>query len=366
MSSASPERSPIGRLSDGRDVERWTLTTGDIAVDVLSFGGIVQRLVVPDREGRPGNVVLGFDEVEPYETVSPYFGALIGRYANRIARARFTLDGHEYRLPVNNLQNCLHGGSPGFDRRLWSVREVDAASSGGVAVRLDLHSPDGENGFSAALDVEVTYTLTPAAELRIDYLARNVEPAGGRSTVVNLTQHAYFNLAGEGAGSIEDHLLQLNASRYTPITDQLVPTGELAPVDGTPFDFRTPTRIGERIREAHPQLMFAQGYDHNLVLDGDQPADAPAGLSRAAVVTDPGSGRVLEVWTDQPGVQLYSGNFLDATLVGPSGRAYRQGDGFCLETQHFPDSPNQPDFPSTVLGPQETFRTSTLWRFGTA
>jgi aldose 1-epimerase len=291
---------------------------------------------------------------------STYFGALVGRYANRIASGRFMLDGRTYELPVNDGPNTLHGGTEGFDKRVWSVEQV-----GATGLRLTLVSPDGDQGFPARLAVTVTYTLD-ADSLRLDYEATNTEDEGGPATVVNLTNHSYYNLAGEGSGSVADQELRLLASSYLPVSSTSIPLGEPSPVDATPLDFRTPAPIGARWREGDPQLAATGGYDHNFVLDGaGVGAPVRAGLPLAAVAADPASGRVLEVWTDQPGVQLYSGNKLDGTLRGKSGRLYRQGDGFCLETQHWPDSPNHPSYPSTVVRPRETFRTSTLWRFTT-
>jgi len=345
---------PVGALADGTPVERHVLRSDSLEVAVLTYGGIVQSLHAPDRDGRPADVVLGFDEVRRYQEASPYFGALVGRYANRIAGGRFELDGHAYEVPVNNGPNSLHGGAGGFDKKVWRAEEL----AGAAGVRLSLTSSDGDQGYPARLDVTVTYTVD-GDSLRIDYEARNAEPEGGPSTVLNLTNHSYWNLAGEGSGTVGGHELQVNASRYLPVDATSIPLGGPAPVEGTPFDFRTPTAIGSRWREGDDQLAGAGGFDHNLVLD---PSSEP---SLAAVVHEPVSGRVLEVWTDQPGVQFYSGNFLDGTLRGKSGRLYRQGDAFCLETQHWPDSPNHPDYPSTVLRPQQTFRTTTVYRLTT-
>jgi aldose 1-epimerase len=351
---------PFGTLPDGTAVTAFRLRSDDLEVTVLDHGGVVQSVLAPDRDGARADVVLGFDAAEPYATVSPYFGALVGRFANRIAHARFSLDGREYRLQANNGPNSLHGGPGGFDKQRWDAEEL-----GGTGVRLSLVSPDGDEGFPGQLAVTVTYTLT-GDSLRMDYEARNEEAEGGPATVVNLTNHSYWNLAGEGSGSVAEHELQLHASRYTPIDPTSIPTGEPAPVQGTPFDFRTPTPIGARWRQGHEQLANAGGYDHNFVLDGvDGGAPERDGLGLAGVVRDPGSGRVLEVWTDQPGVQVYSGNQLTGQLRGKAGRLYRSGDALCLETQHFPDSPNRPDFPSTVLRPQQTFRTATVVRLTT-
>jgi aldose 1-epimerase len=345
-----PRREPFGTLADGREIDRWTLSRGGTRLKVLSYGGIVQSLELPDRAGRRANVSLGFDRLEPYLTDSPYFGALIGRYGNRIARGRFTLDGTEYQLPANDGPNSLHGGDRGFDKRVW-----DVTPHGPAGLTLRYTSPDGEMGYPGTLDVRVDYTLDGGGDFRIDYRATTDAP-----TVVNLTSHTYFNLGGEGSGGVDDHRLSLAAGRYTPIDAILIPTGELAPVAGTPFDFRRAKPIGEDIREGHEQLRYAQGFDHNFVLD----KGTTARPEHAATLWDPASGRLMTITTTEPGVQFYSGNFLDATLTGTSGRTYRQGDALCLETQSFPDSPNQPHFPSTVLRPGETYRSSTVHSFG--
>ncbi|MFG3506721.1 aldose epimerase family protein [Streptomyces sp. NPDC047821] len=347
-----PVRERFGTLADGTAVHRWTLRNGGTRLKVLSYGGIVQSLEVPDRHGRYANVSLGFDDLDAYVSSSPFFGALIGRYGNRIAGGRFTLDGREHRLSVNDGPNSLHGGARGFDKRVWDVEPFTDRT--GVGLVLRYVSADGEMGYPGTLRVTVTYTLTPRGEWRVDYAATT-----DRATVVNLTNHTYYNLAGEGGGDVLGHELRLAASRYTPTDATLIPTGELAPVAGTPFDFRSGKPIGEDIRTAHPQLVLAQGYDHNWVLD----KGATARPLPVATLRDPGSGRTMTIATTEPGVQFYSGNFLDGTLAGPSGRTYRQGDGLCLETQHFPDSPNRPEFPSTVLRPGATYRSTTVHRF---
>ena len=343
---------PWGSTANGADVTRYTMSNGDMQVSILTYGGIIQSVWVPDRRGRRANVVLGYDNLADYLARSPFFGALIGRYANRIANATFSLDGTTYKLPANNNGNTLHGGPQGFDKRIWSAAPF--AEERRVGVVLTYVSPAGEMGFPGTLTTSVTYTLTPRNALRIDYAATTDAP-----TVVNFTNHAYFNLRGEGSGTIYDHKLKIHASAYTPVDAELIPTGAIASVVGTPFDFTSSTPIGQRIRERDQQLVFAQGYDHNWVLDD---SDGP-GLHPAAWARDPDSGRVLTVQTTEPGLQFYSGNFLNGTIYGTSDHAYRQGDAFALETQHFPDSPNQPTFPSTVLRPDEVFSSSTVYRF---
>ncbi|CAA9348978.1 MAG: Aldose 1-epimerase [uncultured Nocardioidaceae bacterium] len=342
----------FGTTPGGRAVDRYTLTnTRGMRMKVLTFGGVIQKLRVPDRNGKLTNVVLGFDTVGEYaDDADPYFGSLIGRYGNRIARGQFTLDGETYQLPINNPPNSLHGGNRGFDDRLWRAEPVRRNGKVGLALRLT--SRAGDQGYPGTLQVGVTYLLRNDNSIRIRYRATT-----DAATVVNLTQHSYFNLQGEGTSSIYDHRLRLNAPRFTPVDSTLIPTGDLRAVGGTPFDFRSAKPIGRDIRDATTQLLHGQGYDHNWVL-----ADG-RGLRLAARVHEPDSGRVLTILTEEPGIQFYSGNFLDGTLVGPSGKAYRQGDGFALETQHFPDSPNQPDFPSTVLRPDEVYKTSTVWQF---
>lgn len=343
---------PWGTTPDGQAVERYTLSNKGMTVRILTYGGIIQTLEVPDRRNEPVNVVLGFSDLAGYieSGNSPYFGALIGRYGNRIAEGRFMLDGVTYQLPINNPPNSLHGGTVGFDKLVWAATPIQGDRS--VGLQLDLTSPAGDQGYPGTLDVQVTYTLTRDQKLEIHYTATTDAP-----TVVNLTNHTYWNLQGEGSSSILDHELTLPASAYTPVDDTLIPTGEIADVTGTPMDFRSPTAIGERIREPFEQLLFGQGYDHNWVLD--RPDDGS--LQLAAKLRDPDSGRTLRMWTTEPGIQFYSGNFLDATLVGTGGHVYRQSDGLALETQHFPDSPNQPQFPSTTLRPGETYDTTTVF-----
>ncbi|CAL9583233.1 Aldose 1-epimerase [Streptomyces sp. enrichment culture] len=347
-----PVKELFGKLADGTKVYRWSLENGGTRMKVLSYGGVVQSLEVPDRRGRYANVSLGFDNLDDYVARSPHFGALIGRYGNRIAGGRFTLDGTTYQLSVNDGENSLHGGALGFDYRVWDVEPFSKGSDVGLV--LHYTSIDGEMGYPGTLKATVTYTLTRSGDWRIDY-----EATTDKATVVNLTSHVYWNLAGEGSGTIEDHELSIAASRFTPTDAGLIPTGELAPTAATPFDFRRAKPIGRDIRAAHPQLVLAKGFDHNWVLD----KGITARPEHIATLRDPSSGRTLRIATDQPGLQFYSGNFLDGTLTGTGGRLYRQGDALCLETQHYPDSPNQPSFPSTVLRPGETYRTTTVHSF---
>jgi aldose 1-epimerase len=333
-------------------VELYTLTNnGGASATISSYGGIVIALNVPDRSGQREDVVLGFDNLDDYRKAGPYFGALIGRYGNRIANGQFNLNGVAYTLAQNDGPNSLHGGLKGFDKVVWEAKRID--SPVGPALELTYLSPDGEEGYPGNLAVTVVYTLTHDNELKINYTA-----TADQDTIVNLTHHAYFNLAGHNRGDILGHILTINADRFTPVNETLIPTGELRPVAGAPFDFTRPTAIGARIDQADEQLKFGLGYDHNWVLNNHD-----GSLALAATVSDPGSGRVLEVWTTEPGVQFYSGNFLDGSQIGKGGHAYQQRQGFCLETQHFPDSPNQPDFPSTTLKAGETYNTTTIYKF---
>jgi aldose 1-epimerase len=356
--------------ASGKAVDRYTLANGSVTAKIITYGGIIQELWAPDRRGRPANITLGYKDLDGYTKLRgnppappanpSYFGAIIGRYGNRIANGAFSLDGHAYTLDINNDPNSLHGGDQGFDKFVWDA--VPFKERGRVGLTLTRRSAAGEGctpppgctGYPGNLDVKVVYTLDKGDNLRIDYKAKTDAP-----TVVNLTNHAYWNLAGEGTGTIYDHRLTLNADRYTPVDPTLIPTGELAPVGGTPFDFRSPHAIGERIRDDNDQLRFGQGYDHNWVLS----RHGSTGMVEAARLRDPDSGRVLTMSTKEPGIQFYSGNFLDGTLYGTSGHAYRQGDGLALETQHYPDSPNHPGFPSTTLRPGQTYSTSTNLAF---
>jgi aldose 1-epimerase len=349
-------REPFGEI-EGRLIDRFTLANRHgLRVEVITYGGIIRAIWVPDRDGQLANVTLGFIDLAGYlDHNDPYFGCIAGRYANRIARGVFTLDGENYQLPTNDGANHLHGGMRGFDKRVWDAEEFHEDCAAGV--RLTRVSPDGEEGYPGTLSAAVSYLLDDDNRLRIDYRAESDRP-----TIINLTNHTYWNLAGEGTGNVEDHVLQLAASRYTPVDTSLTPTGELASVTDTPFDFTTPTAIGTRIRESHPQLLIGRGYDHNVVLDRE-PGDSA--LIQAAILRDPGSGRTLTIWTTERGIQFYCGGYLDGTLVGPSGRTYRQGDGVALETQHFPDSPNQPQFPTTVLRPGEVYTSTTVFAFAT-
>ncbi|MGD0497408.1 MAG: aldose epimerase family protein [Bryobacteraceae bacterium] len=340
----------FGRTASGEAIDLYTLTNaGGMEISIMNYGCIVVSLKTPDRAGRLADVVLGFSNFDDYLRRHPYFGAVIGRYGNRIGNGRFTLNGVERTLARNNGESSLHGGNKGFDQAVWRAREVSGEKP---ALELTYLSKDGEEGYPGNLAVRVLYTLEDNG-LRIDYSATT-----DRDTVLNLSSHSYFNLAGEGAGDILNHELQLSADRFTPVDAGLIPTGELRAVEGAPFDFRQPVAIGARIGQKDEQLVMCLGYDHNFVVNGPMGTLRPAARAR-----DPKSGRVMEVLTTQPGVQFYTGNHLDGTFRGKSGSAYGPRTGFCLETQHFPDSPNKPQFPSTVLRPGEVFLSSTVYRF---
>ncbi len=343
-------RGPFGQTPDGTPVEIFTLRNAlGAEARICTYGGILVSLKVPDRNGRMGDVVLGYDTLAEYIKNNPYFGSLIGRYGNRIAKGRFTLDGKEYQLALNDGPNHLHGGLKGFDKVVWHARPFQADQ--GPALELTYLSPDGEEGYPGNLDVTAVYTWRDDNTLRLDFTATTTRP-----TIVNLTDHSYFNLAGHG--DILGHEVMINASRFTPVDETLIPTGELRPVDGTPFDFRQATPIGARINRADEQLKFGKGYDHNWVINN------PAGqLETQARVYDPESGRVLEVLSTEPGLQFYSGNFLDGTITGKGGWNYKLRNAFCMEPQHFPDSPNHPNFPSVVLRPGQTYRNTIMYRF---
>ena len=346
-------RDSFGKTKDGQSVDIYTLRNRHgMETKITNYGGIVVSLTAPDRQQKFADVMLGYNDLESYMNPPfPYFGAIIGRYGNRIAKGRFTLNGVEYKLAVNNGENHLHGGLKGFDRVVWNAQQIKSAA--GPALALTYLSKDGEEGYPGNLRVRVVYTLTNNNELKMDYSA-----ATDKDTVINLTNHAYFNLAGEGNGDILGHFLVLKADRFVPTDAGSIPTGELRSVAGTPFDFRAAHAIGERIDQEDQQLKFGNGYDHTWVINGR------AGVLRqAASVYEPASGRALEVWTTEPGVQLYTGNFLDGSRPGKSGKPYPRRSGFCLETQHFPDSPNRPNFPTTTLRKGATWRSTTIYRF---
>ena len=344
---------PFGKLPSGQEVTAYTLKNANgVELTAINYGGIITSLKTPDKTGAFADIVLGYDDLAGYVKTTPYFGAIIGRYGNRIGKATFTLDGKAYALAANNGPNALHGGVAGFDKVLWTGTPV--ASAAGKAVEFTYTSKDGEEGYPGTLQVTVRYTLTDSNQLQVDYRATT-----DKATPVNLTQHSYFNLAGDGSGDVLKHEVMLNADRFTPVDSTLIPNGVLQPVAGTPFDFRKPTAIGAHIADTDVQLKNGGGYDHNWVLNR-----SGAGLSAAARVVEPTTGRTLEVATTEPGIQFYTGNFLDGTITGKSGHVYKHRTGFCLETQHFPDSPNQPSFPSTILKPGETYSSQTVFTFG--
>ena len=336
----------FGKAPDGTAVVIYTIKNGAMEAKITNYGGIVTSLKVPDRHGNMADVVLGYDALDGYIAKSPFFGALIGRYGNRIGGAKFVLDGKTYSTPKNDGANTLHGGDKGFDKAVWKAKEIPHG------VEFTLISPDGDEGFPGRLTTVVRYTLV-GKDLKIEYSATT-----DKDTVVNLTNHSYFNLKGQGEGDILKHELKLNAGRYTPVDGNLIPTGELAPVVGTPFDFGKLTAIGARIDSDNDQIKKGKGYDHNWVLDS-----GGGKLAEAAEVYEPTTGRVMQVWTDQPGVQFYTGNFLDGTITGKGGKVYQHRAALCLETQHFPDSPNHPKFPSTELKPGQKYHTVTIYRF---
>lgn len=347
----SVEKAEIGKTKEGATVESYTLKNKNgVVAKVMTYGATLTEMHVPDQDGKQADVVLGFADLDKYLAGHPFFGSTAGRVANRIAKGKFTLDGKEYTLATNNGPNTLHGGIKGFDKQVWEAKQVN--SPDGPGVQFHYVSKDGEEGFPGNLDTTVTYTLTNDNALRISYKATT-----DKATPVNLTNHSYWNLGGENSGTILDEILYVNADKYTPVDDTQIPTGELKSVKGTPFDFTTPTPIGARIEQTGGN---PTGYDHNYVLN-----HAPGQIGLAARLTDPQSGRVMECWTDQPGVQVYTGNFLDGTLTGIGGKPYVKHAAVCLETQHFPDAINHPDFPSTVLRPGETYQTTTIYKFST-
>lgn len=344
------EEQPFGTTKEGKKITLYTLTNSHhMKVRTMNYGAIIVSLSVPDRKGQVADIVLGHDTLEGYFDNSPHLGGLVGRYANRIAHGSFTLDGVKYSLPKNNGPNTLHGGIKGFDQAVWQGTPL----KGKTGIAFSYLSQDGEEGFPGNLNVKVTYSLTEANELVIHYEATTDKP-----TVLNLSQHSYFNLAGEGTGDILNHEVMINADRFTPVDSTMIPTGELRPVKGTPLDFTTQTKVGARIDDNYEQLVLGKGYDHNFVINRKA-----EGLVSAARAYEPTSGRVMEISTDQPGVQFYSGNFLDGTITGKQGHVYKQRYGLCFETQHFPDSPNHPEFPSAVLRPGQTFHSRTILKF---
>jgi aldose 1-epimerase len=343
----SVSKRAFGHTPEGTSVDLYSIKDGKIEVGIMTYGGIVVSLRVPDRNGKLEDVVLGCDSVEKYVTQTAHFGGIIGRYANRIAHGTFQLDGNTYHIPKNDGDNALHGGTIGFDKVVWEAKQIPDG------VEFTQVSKDGDQGFPGTLTTHVRYTVSGGA-LRIEYSATT-----DKDTVLNLTNHSYFNLKGQGNGDVLETVLEIDASRMTPVDATLIPTGELKSVEGTPFDFRKPHAIGERINSEDPQLSLGHGYDHNFVLD--HPADK---LSEAAEAYEPTSGRTLKVLTTEPGVQLYTGNFLDGSITGKEGKVYKARYAFCLETQHFPDSPNHPKFPSTELKPGQKFHSVTVYEFG--
>lgn len=351
-SSGSISQMPFGNMPDGTPITLYTLRNARGAeATICNYGGIMTSLKMPDRNGNFGDVVLGYDNLASYISNSPYFGALIGRYGNRIAKGHFTLDGKEYTLAVNNGPNSLHGGLKGFDKVVW--QPTPGMTSAGPSLELTYVSKDGEEGYPGTLSVKAVYTLTDDNEVKVEFTATT-----DKDTIVNLTDHSYFNLAGKG--DILGHIVMINADKFTPVDSTLIPTGELRPVEGTPFDFRTPTAIGARIHEDNEQLKFGNGYDHNWCIN-----DYTGAVRLMARVYEPTSGRVLEVLSGEPGLQFYSGNFLDGTITGKGGWVYQFRDAFAMEPQHYPDSPNKPNFPSVVLKPGAVYHNTIIYRFST-
>jgi aldose 1-epimerase len=353
--TATLDQAPYGTTQGGQAVDIFTMTNDHgTRVRFLSSGGVITEIDVPDRTGHLDNIALGLRSLRDYETLPGHFGAITGRYANRIGGAQFTLDGQTYHLIANNGPNTLHGGPDAFDHRLWTVSPLTLPD--GVAAMLSYVSPDGDQNFPGTLMTRVTYTLTNDDVLQIVYVAST-----DKDTVVNFTNHSYFNLAGNGSGSVADQLLLVNADRYTPIAPDLIPTGEIAPIEGTPLDFRQMMPIGARLHSAFQQMVYAHGYDHNFVLN-QRPGD---GMTFAARAYDPRTGRIIDCFTTEPGVQVYTSNGMNGSVVGSSGTTYRQTEGFTLETQHFPDSPNKPNFPTTELKPGQDFGSTTIFHFAT-
>ena len=346
------KKEPFGQLPTGESIDLYTLTNSNgMKARIMTYGGTVVSLTAPDKSGKFADVILGMDDQKAYTTQTAFLGALIGRYGNRIGHATFQLDGQTFNTPKNDGDNTLHGGPQGFDKRLWAASQTQTAD--GPSLSLTYVSKDGEMGFPGNLAVKVIYSITADNGLKIDYNATT-----DKDTVVNLTNHTYFNLSGPGSGDILQHQVMIDADKFTPVDSGLIPTGELKPVAGTPFDFKTPTAIGARIEQDDEQLKFGKGYDHNWVLNSGGGA-----LAKAAEVFDPATGRVMQVWTTEPGLQFYTGNFLDGTIHGKGGKVYNRRGALCMETQHFPDSPNKPAFPTTELKPGQTYKTTTIYKF---